>query len=228
MRIENGYLLSAWQFDNEIPPNKIYPVLIKQRGSHEKTFVVSLSGKSYRGSYVGVEQDDFIARVLAGSFPERATVRMRALNAANSVSNGWLIRNLELDSNFEVDEDAFSPSNTFPQDEINSRFEALMREAALLSPAVLEQKSAEFPIQPQKVWVTSPAFQRNPYVIIRALQRAKGFCECCGSAAPFFRKSDGTPYLEVHHKTPLAQGGDDTFENTVALCPNCHRQMHFG
>ncbi|EOS8323954.1 HNH endonuclease [Vibrio parahaemolyticus] len=24
----------------------------------------------------------------------------------------------------------------------------------------------------------------------------------------------------------LAKGGDDTAENTVALCPNCHKKMH--
>ncbi|WP_223111555.1 HNH endonuclease [Billgrantia pellis] len=24
----------------------------------------------------------------------------------------------------------------------------------------------------------------------------------------------------------LAKGGEDTIENTVALCPNCHRKMH--
>lgn len=228
MRIENGYLLSAWQFDNEVPPNKIYPVLIKQRNSTKEKFVVSLSGKSYPGSYVGVEPDDFIERLRTGSFPERATVRMRAPNAVSSVSNGWLIRNLQLDSNLEVNGDTPSSYNSFPKDEINSKLQALIREAVTLSPAELDKKSKEFPILPTKIWVTSPAFQRNPYVIVRTLQRAKGFCESCGSAAPFVRKSDGTPYLEVHHKTPLAQGGDDTYENTVALCPNCHRKMHLG
>jgi len=25
---------------------------------------------------------------------------------------------------------------------------------------------------------------------------------------------------------PLAEGGPDTVENTVALCPNCHRRCH--
>ncbi len=228
MRIENGYLLSAWQFDNEIPPNKIYPVLIKQRGSTKEKFIVSLSGKSYRGSYVGVDPDDFVERLRAGSFPERATVRMRAPNAVSSVSNGWLIRNLRLDSNFEINGDTPYPYNSFPKDEINSKLQALIREAVILSPAEVDEKSTEFPILPKKIWVTSPVFQRNPYVIVRTLQRAKGFCESCGSAAPFVRKSDGTPYLEVHHKIPLAQGGDDTYENTVALCPNCHRKMHFG
>jgi len=34
--------------------------------------------------------------------------------------------------------------------------------------------------------------------------------------------------LEVHHKVPLAEGGDDTVENAIALCPNCHRHAHYG
>jgi 5-methylcytosine-specific restriction protein A len=32
--------------------------------------------------------------------------------------------------------------------------------------------------------------------------------------------------LECHHVVWLAEGGDDHIENTVALCPNCHRRMH--
>jgi len=40
--------------------------------------------------------------------------------------------------------------------------------------------------------------------------------------------STGMPYLEVHHWTPLAEGGLDTIENAAALCPNCHKQAHFG
>jgi 5-methylcytosine-specific restriction enzyme A len=33
-------------------------------------------------------------------------------------------------------------------------------------------------------------------------------------------------YLECHHIVWLAEGGEDTIANTVALCPNCHRKMH--
>lgn len=35
------------------------------------------------------------------------------------------------------------------------------------------------------------------------------------------------PYLEVHHVLPLSKGGPDTPQNCVALCPNCHRAMHY-
>ncbi|MDD1149814.1 HNH endonuclease [Pseudomonas sp. TNT2022 ID357] len=71
-------------------------------------------------------------------------------------------------------------------------------------------------------------FVRNPDVVAEALHRAAGVCEVCVQPAPFTRKSNGTPYLEVHHKIRLADGGLDTLENAVALCPNCHRASHYG
>ncbi len=71
-------------------------------------------------------------------------------------------------------------------------------------------------------------FNRNPDVVAERLYLAQGHCETCGNPAPFKRASDGTPYLEVHHVIPLADGGDDTVKNTRALCPNCHRKAHHG
>ncbi len=68
-------------------------------------------------------------------------------------------------------------------------------------------------------------FERNPYVTEYTKRKAKGICQLCLKAAPFSTKN-GEPYLEVHHIKWLSQGGSDTFENTVALCPNCHRKMH--
>lgn len=50
-------------------------------------------------------------------------------------------------------------------------------------------------------------------------------CQLCGNPAPF-NDNDGQPYLEAHHIRWLSQGGSDTDENVVALCPNCHRKMH--
>ncbi|CAN0604767.1 unnamed protein product, partial [Ectocarpus sp. 12 AP-2014] len=42
------------------------------------------------------------------------------------------------------------------------------------------------------------------------------------------RRENGEPFLEVHHIIPLAESGHDAVENTMALCPNCHREAHFG
>lgn len=81
---------------------------------------------------------------------------------------------------------------------------------------------------PKQVQVTTTTYQRNADVIAEVLDRANGICERCGATAPFIRASDGTPYLEVHHKIRLADGGEDTVENAIGVCPNCHRELHFG
>lgn len=57
--------------------------------------------------------------------------------------------------------------------------------------------------------------------------RADGICECCGKPAPFV-DAYGTPYLEVHHIFRLADDGPDNSVNVAAICPNCHREAHFG
>lgn len=81
---------------------------------------------------------------------------------------------------------------------------------------------------PAKVKAITEVFLRNSDVVAEVLYRAQGKCEHCHQPAPFLRKKNGSPYLEVHHKKQLANGGEDTVENALALCPNCHRELHFG
>ncbi len=69
--------------------------------------------------------------------------------------------------------------------------------------------------------------QRDVAVKAWVLQQAKGRCEACGQPAPF-NGSDDQPFLEVHHVRHLADNGSDTVTNAVALCPNCHREAHYG
>jgi 5-methylcytosine-specific restriction endonuclease McrA len=87
---------------------------------------------------------------------------------------------------------------------------------------------ASAPRTPQQIQVISQAFRRNPDVVVEVLKRANGQCERCQAPAPFLRAKDQSPYLEVHHWKPLSEGGEDTPENAAALCPNCHRELHFG
>lgn len=84
------------------------------------------------------------------------------------------------------------------------------------------------PKYPATKTVAVQVFIRNADVVAEVLDRAKAKCDVCNSEAPFLRRSNSTGYLEVHHKKPLSQGGEDTVDNAVALCPNCHRQEHFG
>lgn len=69
------------------------------------------------------------------------------------------------------------------------------------------------------------SIERDEYIKLYALERAKGNCQLCEKPAPFNRKN-GSPYLEVHHIEYLANEGSDTIDNVAALCPNCHRKMH--
>lgn len=73
--------------------------------------------------------------------------------------------------------------------------------------------------------VASNVYIRDAFVVEYAKRRANGLCQLCGQRAPFSNK-EGSPYLECHHIEWISSGGSDTIENTVALCPNCHRKMH--
>ena len=78
----------------------------------------------------------------------------------------------------------------------------------------------------KKLEVTSKSvYVRDANIAEIAKRKAKGKCQLCRQKAPFKDKF-GKPYLETHHIDWLSSGGADTIENTVALCPNCHRKMH--
>lgn len=68
--------------------------------------------------------------------------------------------------------------------------------------------------------------ERLPAVKAWVLQEAGGMCELCGQPGPFILPT-GEKYLEVHHIKQLADGGPDSVENAVAVCPNCHRLLHW-
>lgn len=97
-----------------------------------------------------------------------------------------------------------------------------------LSDEALRERLSSADPMPTKVQVVSVGYRRNADVIVATLRRAGGICDRCTRPAPFNRRSDGSPYLEVHHTVPLSQGGEDTLENAEALCPNCHREAHHG
>lgn len=95
-----------------------------------------------------------------------------------------------------------------------------------LSDKELEEKAKQSQsFKPSVRYTTSQTYERNPYVTEFAKRRANGVCELCDQVAPFKNKQN-EPYLETHHIEWLSNGGSDTIENTVALCPNCHKKMH--
>lgn len=70
-------------------------------------------------------------------------------------------------------------------------------------------------------------YERDPYVKAWVLKNSNGICERCKNKGPFM-SIYGLPFLEVHHIKRLSDGGSDRITNVVALCPNCHREIHYG
>ena len=70
------------------------------------------------------------------------------------------------------------------------------------------------------------AYVRCPKVRGYVLDRAGGHCEHCGDIG--FTTVSGSIYLETHHVEPLSEGGADTVDNVIAICPNDHMQAHYG
>lgn len=73
---------------------------------------------------------------------------------------------------------------------------------------------------------TGSVFVRDHRVREAVLTRACGRCEHCDQ--PGFRRANGAIYLETHHIVPLHEGGPDRVDNVIALCPNDHREAHYG
>lgn len=105
--------------------------------------------------------------------------------------------------------------------EARALFEAKVRESS-------KKDNLNKPIGDAKPkMITTTSYARNPDVKAWVLNRANGICECCNHKAPF-ETEENKPFLEVHHITPLVDGGTDTVENCAGICPNCHRMLHFG
>ena len=81
--------------------------------------------------------------------------------------------------------------------------------------------------QPKRKETKSTTYERDPNVVAWLLEKSQGICECCSEPAPF-TKADGNFYLEVHHLKRLVDSGSDTVSNSIAVCPNCHRELHYG
>lgn len=121
-----------------------------------------------------------------------------------------------------------TPKETIQEEEYMQDLELKVSNAKNVPKDKRVNRLKEAPEIPEKIFINTTGFKRNPYIIIEALERADGICELCRKEAPFIKIKDGLPFLEVHHIKPLANGGKDTIENTVALCPNCHREAHHG
>jgi 5-methylcytosine-specific restriction protein A len=109
--------------------------------------------------------------------------------------------------------------------QLNSLKEIKRKKAEKLNDEELKHRARFAPKKPGTRTSQTTQFERNDFIAEFTKRTAKGVCQLCNSPAPFSNKKKN-PYLECHHIIWLSKGGEDTIQNTVALCPNCHRKMH--
>ena len=106
------------------------------------------------------------------------------------------------------------------------------------SHGIQSSKKSDEPVGPE----TSPnkqnsysyeSFSRDPTKAGIALRTAGYLCEIEASHETFISRATHQPYIEAHHLIPISQQRAfkyslDVTENIVAVCPMCHRLLHFG
>jgi len=124
----------------------------------------------------------------------------------------------EVEAGAEVDDSSVSESSA-PSVDLEADLEELRREAEL---------DAEEDVTIETTTTRSVGeYSRSSKIRRYVKARAGGVCEGCGSPAPF-TGSTGEPYLHAHHVHELSDGGSDTPDTVIALCPNCHYRVHHG
>ena len=124
----------------------------------------------------------------------------------------------ETEINTEVEEDAVSNGFSTPVP-LEADLEELRREAEM---------DAEDDVTIETTSRSSVnEYARSAKIRRYVKARADGECEGCGSPAPF-TSTTGHPYLHAHHVHELSDGGSDTPDTVIALCPNCHYEVHHG
>ncbi len=203
----------------------------------DNVFAVYLvAGVEAEGSVFSLGSPEYQRFELARKKGDRYCRRF-SLIALPSVSTGLPVRGWETRSRIPVQrlDDGFfreikvGPSGESAFREAYERSFQTQVESSLNDSSVVRLRRIQHANAiPARVAATSFVFARNPDVVAETLAQAKGTCQNCHLPAPFHRRSDNTPYLEVHHRKPLAEGGTDTLDNAIALCPNCHRKAHYG
>lgn len=76
---------------------------------------------------------------------------------------------------------------------------------------------------------------RDPRIGKLSLDQAKYKCELDSSHLTFISNTSGKQYMEAHHLIPCIYENCKKYDrhldfigNTISLCPNCHRAVHFG
>lgn len=75
------------------------------------------------------------------------------------------------------------------------------------------------------ITINGKSFKRHNYLMTQ-IKRYRDFkCQFCSTS---ILKENGEFYIEACHIEAKANGGKDSLENILVLCPNCHKLFDFG
>jgi 5-methylcytosine-specific restriction protein A len=239
MKISEAQISAAYQvakmvFDRQIKASRGIVVLVSEHGLNKATagdfindYKYLLEGRVFHRAMSAPAMRYFLEQILADHGIARLTNAVSSLRLhIEYFEEHYKITMHSMRSVADDLETLCNPPKT--KAEYDTQFDSLVESSLARSQKDRLQRLENSCKIPKVVSVQTTIFVRNPDVVAETLSRAQGNCDACQSKAPFFRAKDGTPYLEVHHKIRLADGGEDALENSIALCPNCHRRFHFG
>lgn len=233
-QIEQAYLIASKVYDRQIIAADGVRELKSQHGlsnSYAQTLIQVfrhlLHGESFQWAGSAPAMDYFLSQIVLERGQEALGNAVIALRQHVEVYEGKRTTNLKKMREVLTRHET-NLANTYSWMQQEDEFQQAVEKAMNDDPTKRQQRLAEASKLPKKILIQIEVFRRNPDVVAEVLMHAQGECKRCQQNAPFKRKSDGTPYLEVHHKIQLANGGEDTVDNAEALCPNCHRKEHFG
>jgi hypothetical protein len=195
----------------------VYPYLLEKRGAKgEPVFDVKIPGITT--NYEGFDLSQLLTLFKVGVFNRGAQLRMKPL--ARSESGAQAPELGTISAHFRSLVAALDAPKPAP--ETVSTVEDIDAPASALKDLATggDEESGDRALAIRHV------YRRDPQVRRRVLEFANGICEYCGKTG--FLKLNGERYLETHHVISLSDNGDDSVENVIAVCPEHHREAHFG
>lgn len=77
----------------------------------------------------------------------------------------------------------------------------------------------------EKVFINGKTFKRQNYLMVHIKKYRDYKCQFCSTQ---IKKANGDYYIEACHIKAKSEGGKDSLNNILILCPNCHKLFDYG
>ncbi len=77
----------------------------------------------------------------------------------------------------------------------------------------------------EKITINGKSYKRHNYLMAQIKKYRGHKCQFCSTT---ILKANGEYYIEACHIKSKAEGGKDSLDNILILCPNCHKLFDYG